>query len=60
MSGSLFTSVLTLAVGAVLVCAVTVVWLSSVRSVIRVVAVQGMALGVVVLVLGVHLSDPQA
>ena len=41
-----------------LVCAVTVVWLSSVRSVIRVVAVQGVALGVVVLVLGVHLGDP--
>ena len=57
MSGSSFTSTLTLAVGAVLVCAVTVVWLSSVRSVIRVVALQGVALGLVVLVLGVHLGD---
>ena len=58
MSGLPFTSTLTLAVGAVLVCAVTVVWLSSVRSVIRVVALQGVALGLVVLMLGVHLSDP--
>lgn len=58
MSASPFTSVLTLAVGAVLVCAVTVVWLSSVRSAIRVVALQGMALGAVVLVLGIHLGDP--
>jgi hydrogenase-4 component E len=57
MSGSPFTSVLTLSVGAVLVSAVAVVWLSSVRSVTRVVAVQGMALGVVVLTLGVHLGD---
>jgi hydrogenase-4 component E len=58
MTGSSFTSILTLAVGAVLVCAVSVVWLSSVRSVIRVVAAQGIALGLVVLVLGVHLGDP--
>ena len=40
-----FASTLTLAVGAVLVCAVTVLWLSSVRSVVRVVAAQGIALG---------------
>ena len=52
MSGSPFTSILTLAVGAVLACAVSVVWLSWVRSVIRVVALQGVALGLVVLVLG--------
>jgi hydrogenase-4 component E len=57
MSGSTFSSVLTLAVGAVLVSAVIVVWLSSVRLVIRVVAVQGMALGLVVLTLGLHLDD---
>jgi len=58
MSGSPFTSTLTLAVGAVLVGAISVVWLTSIRSVIRVVAFQGVALGLVVLVLGVHLSDP--
>ena len=58
MSGtSSFSSTLTLAAGAVLVCAVAVLWLSSVRSVIRVVAVQGTALGIVAMVLGVHLDD---
>ncbi|MCU1492539.1 MAG: hydrogenase-4 component [Acidimicrobiaceae bacterium] len=57
MSGSPFSSVLTLAVGAVLVCAVTAVWLSSVRSSVRVVAVQGVALGLVALILGVHQRD---
>jgi hydrogenase-4 component E len=58
MTGSPFNSGLTLAVGAVLVSAVAAVWLSSVRSVIRVVAVQGVALGLVVLILGLHLNDP--
>jgi len=58
LSGSSsFSSTLTLAVGAVLVCAVTVLWLSSVRLVIRVLAVQGIALGLVAMVLGVHLGD---
>jgi len=57
MSGP-FSSTLTLAVGAVLVCAITVLWLSSVRSVIRVVAAQGVALGLVAMILGVHLRDP--
>jgi hydrogenase-4 component E len=57
VNGPSFVSVLTLAVGAVLVCAVTVVWLSSVRSVIGIAAVQGLALGLVVVVLGVHLGD---
>jgi len=52
-----FASTLTLAVGTVLVCAVTVLWLSSVRSVVRVVAAQGIALGLVALILGVHLGD---
>jgi hydrogenase-4 component E len=58
MSGSWSTPVLTLAVGAVLVCAVTVVWLTLVRSVVRLAAAQGIALGLVVMVLGVHLDDP--
>jgi hydrogenase-4 component E len=57
MSGSSFSSTLTLAVGAVLVCAVTVLWLSSVRSVVRVVATQGIALGLVAMILGLHLRD---
>jgi hydrogenase-4 component E len=57
MSGSSFSTTLTLAVGAVLVCAVTAVWLGSVRSLIRVVAAQGVALGLVALVLGVHQRD---
>ena len=56
MSGS-FSSTLTLAAGSVLVCAVLVLWLSSVRSVIRVVAAQGVALGLVAMVLGTHLHD---
>jgi len=56
MSGS-YTSALTLASGAVLVCGVLVVWLTSVRAVIRTVAVQGAALGAVALILGVHLGD---
>jgi hydrogenase-4 component E len=54
---SSFSSTLTLAAGAVLVCAVAVLWLSSVRAVIRVVAVQGIALGLVAMVLGVHVGD---
>jgi hydrogenase-4 component E len=52
-----FSSTLTLAAGAVLVCAVTVLWLSSVRAVVRAVAVQGVALGCVALTLGVRLGD---
>ncbi len=49
---------LTLAAGTVLVCAVMVLWLSSVPAVIRVVAVQGVALGSAALILGVHQGDP--
>jgi hydrogenase-4 component E len=57
VNGSSYSSALTLATGAVLVCAVTILWLSSVRSVIRVIAVQGVALGLVAVVLGVHGHD---
>ncbi|MDA8184313.1 MAG: hypothetical protein ACYCUF_00990 [Acidimicrobiales bacterium] len=56
MSGS-FISTLTLAAGTVLVCAVLALWLSSVRSVVRVLAAQGVALGLVAMVLGVHVHD---
>jgi hydrogenase-4 component E len=52
-----FSSTLTLAAGTVLVCAVAVLWLSSVRAVVRTIAVQGIALGFVVLTLGVHVDD---
>lgn len=53
-----FSSTLTLCVGAVLVTAVAVLWLSTVRSVVRVIAVQGVALGAVAAVLGAHDHDP--
>ncbi len=58
MSGSSYSSALTLAAGAVLVSAVATVWLASIRSVIQVVAVQGIALGAVAMILGAHRSDP--
>jgi len=48
---------LTLAAGAVLVCAVTVLWMTSVHAVVRIVAVQGVALGSVALLLGVRHDD---
>ncbi len=57
MNGSSYSSALTLAAGAVLVCAVAILWLASIRSVIRMVAAQGLALGLVAVVLGVHLHD---
>ena len=57
MIGPAYASALTLAAGAVLVCAVAVVWLSSIRTVVGVVAVQGVALGLVAVVLGVHGHD---
>jgi len=52
-----FDSALTLAAGAVLVSAVVVLWLTSVHAVIRVVAVQGFALGAVALILGLRHHD---
>ncbi|MGO9027925.1 MAG: hypothetical protein ACLQOZ_04750 [Acidimicrobiales bacterium] len=52
-----FSAALTLAAGAVLVCAVIVLWLTSVHAAIRVVAVQGVALGTVAVILGVHQRD---
>ncbi len=57
MTGSSYSSALTLAAGAVLVCAVATLWLASIRSVVKMVAAQGMALGLVAVVLGVHLHD---
>ncbi len=57
MNGGSFDSTLTLFVGAVLVCAVAGLWLSSVRAVVRMIAVQGLALGAVAATLGVHTHD---
>ena len=56
MSGA-YASTLTLAAGAVLICAVVVLWVTSVRSVLAVVATQGVALGCVAMTLGVHVGD---
>lgn len=56
MSGA-YASTLTLAAGAVLICAVVVLWVTSVRSVLAVVATQGVALGCVAVTLGVHVGD---
>ncbi|NNN22201.1 MAG: hypothetical protein HKL80_09410 [Acidimicrobiales bacterium] len=57
MIGSSFYSMLSLAVGSVLVCAIIAIWVSSTRLLIRVLAAQGFALGIVALVLGVHERD---
>lgn len=57
MTSSLYASLLAFAAGAVLVCAVTTLWLGATRAVVRLLAVQGVALGVVALVLGAHLHD---
>ena len=50
-------SALTLAAGTTLVCALGVLWLSSPRGVIRVVAAQGASLGIVAGILGVSERD---
>lgn len=52
-----FDSGLTLAAGTVLVSAIVVLWLTSVHAVIRVVALQGIALGGVALILGLRHHD---
>lgn len=52
-----FDSALTLAAGTVVVSAVVVLWLTSVHAVIRVVAIQGFALGAVALILGLRHHD---
>ncbi len=57
MSTQTFNSTLTFFCGAVLVGAVAVLWLSAVRAVVRVLAVQGLALGAVAATLGLHFHD---
>ena len=57
MSGPSYASALALFAGAVLVCAVAVLWVSSVRMVVRVVALQGWALAAVAVTLGLQAHD---
>ena len=57
MSTQTFNSSLAFFCGAVLVGAVGVLWLTSVRAVVRVLAVQGLALGAVAATLGFHFHD---
>lgn len=57
MSIHTFASLLTFFVGAVLVGAVAVLWLTAVRPVVRVLAFQGFALGAVAATLGFHGHD---
>jgi hydrogenase-4 component E len=57
MNPQTFDSSLTFFVGAVLVCAIAVLWFSAVRSVVRALAVQGLALGAVAATLGTHVRD---
>ena len=57
MTGSPATAVLELAAGVVLVCAVVTLWRRTLRAVVKALALQGVALGAVALVLGVHHRD---
>ena len=57
MIAASFSSTLTFFAGAVLVCAVAILWLSALRAVVRVIAIQGLALGAVAMTLGVHAHD---
>ena len=57
MNGTAFSSVLEIAVALVILCAFVTLWRRSLRAIVRTLAVQGMALGVVALVLGVHRRD---
>jgi hydrogenase-4 component E len=57
MSGSAYASSLELASGVVLVCAVVTLWRRSLSAIVKALAVQGVALGVVALILGVGKHD---
>lgn len=54
MSDTLFAQLLGLAAGLVLVCAFMVLWRRGLEAIIRVLAVQGVAIGAVAMLLGVH------
>jgi len=57
MSGSAYASSLEFASGVVLVCAVVTLWRRSLSAIVKALAVQGVALGVVALILGVGKHD---
>ncbi|MHB1486883.1 MAG: hypothetical protein ACYCS7_11550 [Acidimicrobiales bacterium] len=58
MSGPAYAGALELLASVVLVCAVVTLWRRSLGAIVRVLAVQGIALGAVALVLGVRRHDP--
>jgi hydrogenase-4 component E len=57
VNGQSFVQVLDLAVGMVLLCAVAAVWRRSVRALVRILAVQGAALGLLIAVLAARRGD---
>ena len=57
MNGATYSSFLEIAAGLVILCAFVTLWRRSLRAIVRTLAVQGMALGVVAIVLGVHRRD---
>jgi hydrogenase-4 component E len=57
MSSPTYAILLELAAGAVLVCAVVTLWRRSLDAIVKVLAVQGVALGAVALVLGIRQQD---
>jgi hydrogenase-4 component E len=57
MGSSTYVGVLALVAGLVLVCAVVTLWRRSLAAIVKVLAVQGAALGAVALVLGIHQHD---
>jgi len=57
VSDGTYAGVLALVAGLVLVCAVVTLWRRSLAAIVRVLAVQGLALGGVALVLGIHLHN---
>ncbi len=57
MSSSPFASLLEIAAGLVIVCAVVTLWRRSLSAIVKTLAVQGVALGAVALILGLHQHD---
>jgi hydrogenase-4 component E len=57
VSASTYANVLELAAGLVIVCAVVTLWRRSLSAIVKTLAVQGIALGVVALTLGLHQHD---
>jgi hydrogenase-4 component E len=57
MNGAAYSSFLEIAAGLVILCAIVTLWRRSLPAIVRALAVQGVALGAVALVLGVHRRD---